>query len=63
MHRRSGSLLYSTDRPFGELGPLQQRIQLRRHLELGVCKNLGPPFKPRELTEEQLDKYRSLWDD
>jgi hypothetical protein len=55
--------LYSTDRPFSELGPLQQRLQLQRHVELGVCRNLGPPFKPRELTDEQLDKYRRLWDD
>lgn len=61
-HRRSGSLLYSTSRPFRELGPVQQRIQLERHRVVGVCKRLGPPFKPRDLTEAQLDTYRCLWD-
>lgn len=61
-HRRSGSLLYSTDRRFRELGPVQQRIQLERHKAHGVCPHLGPPFELYELTVAQLLKYRCLWD-
>ena len=54
-------MLYTTDRPFRELGVLQQKIQLERHLAHGVCPHLGPPFTPEELTESQYAKYKQLW--
>ena len=53
--------MYSTSRPFRELGPVQQRAELHRHLALGVCAQRGLPFKPRDLTEAQLDQFKALW--
>ena len=54
-------MLYTTDRHFSELGVIQQNIQLARHATHGACPHLGLPFRPRDLSAEQLDRYRALW--
>jgi hypothetical protein len=60
-HRQSGSVLYTTDGRWHELGPVEQKIQLERHKTHGVCPHFGPPFAPEDLTDKQLRRYNGLW--
>jgi len=60
-HRKSGSMLYTTDRKWEELGPVQQKIQLERHAAHGVCPHMGPPFELSDLTPGQQLLYAHMW--